>query len=293
MSDQRGFKNVAIVNRSIRELFLRLSPRRIGQFGTTFELVAGESDKSADPVIRVQRIARHLAYHYQINVSAVIVTFRSNLGVPGRVELTNDLDFFVELDSKYKDDVRSTVAILAHEIAHIFLHQKGIRFEQTFDNEVLTDTAAILLGCGQTILNAAVQTKTSSFYGLTITTTTSSSHFGYISIDEMGYVQAKRDLLFRSKPSRLVRRGFPRSGYRHGRWAFRAQCRRRPYARFKTAAGILTELANLFRRKSTDRKTRKMTFACVFCSQQIRIPILGKKLAVHCPVCEQTRICHT
>lgn len=293
MSGQRGFKNVAIVNRSIRELFSQLSPRRVAQFGITFELRSDDYGNSTDPVIRVQKIARRLAYHYQINVSAVVVTFRSYLPMPGRVELTNDWDFFIELDSKYRDDIRSTVAILAHEIAHIFLHQVGIRFADAFDNEVLTDTTAILLGCGPTILNAAIQTKKSSFSGSTITTTTSSSHFGYISIDEMGYVQSKRDLLFGNKPIRLVKGGFPRSGYRSGKWAFRAQCRRPPYARFKTAAGIWNEVRRLFQRNSPHLNHQKITFPCFVCSQLIRVPVLGKKLAVRCPTCEQRLICHT
>lgn len=228
----------------------------------------------------MQRIARHLAYHYRINVSAVIVTFRSSLPVPGRVELRNELDFFVELNSKYKHDVQSTVAILAHEVAHIFLHQNGIRFVSTFDNEVLTDAAAVLLGCGPAILNGAVQTKTSRSSGSTITTTTASSHFGYISIDEMGYVQAKRDFLFGAGATRLVRRGFPRSGYRRGRWAFRMQCRRPPYARFKSATGIFVEVAKLFRKKSLRTTNEKLTFACLVCSQLMRVPVLGKKLSV-------------
>ena len=293
MPELRGFKNVGLVNRSIRELFLKLSPHRLGQFGTTFELTPTESSNLLDPVLRVQRIARHLAFHYRLNVSVVIVTFRSDLLVAGHVELTNNWDFFVELNSKYKHDVRSTAAILAHEIAHIFLHQNGIRFADTFENEVLTDTAAVLLGCGPVILNAADQTKNTSFSGLTVRTTTSSSHFGYISIDELGYVQAKRDFLLGSKLNGFVRRGFPRSGYRRERWAFRMQRRRPPYARFKSAAGIWGEVRKLFRRNSTHANNEKITFACFFCSQRIRVPVLGKKLAVHCPTCGQTLVCHS
>ena len=289
MPELRGFKNVGVVNQSIREIFLRLSPRRVAQFGNTFDLMSCDYGNTTDPVVRVQKLAMSLACHYRLYISAVVVAFRANLSVPGHVQLTSNWEFFIELHSKYTNDVRSTVAILAHEIAHIFLYQRGIRFSDTFENEVLTDTAAILLGCGPAILNGANTTTTRSFSYPTITTTTSSSHFGYISIDEMGYVQAKRDFLLGSKPSRFVRRGFPRSGYRRGRWAFRTQRRRPPYARFKSAAGLWGELRKVFGRNSA----HPMTFACFICSQRIRVPILGKKLAVRCPTCGQRLICYT
>ncbi len=237
VQDQRGFKNVGAVNRSIRELFIRLSPRRLACFGNTFELVPADYSKCADPIIRVQKIARDIAYHYQIGISAVVVTFRSNLPVPGRVELTNARDFFIELHSQHKNDVRSTVAILAHEIAHIFLHIAGVRFADTFQNEVLTDTAAIFLGCGPAILNAADRTVTTSSSFSSVTTTTRTSHFGYISIDEMGYIQAKRDFLIGSVSGRHVRSGLPSSGYRRGAWAFRMQCRRPPVRAIQKRCG--------------------------------------------------------
>lgn len=38
------------------------------------------------------------------------------------------------------------LAVLIHECMHYFLHQKGIGFPETFENEVLTDTAMIYLG---------------------------------------------------------------------------------------------------------------------------------------------------
>jgi hypothetical protein len=288
----RGFKNIDIIDRSLRELFSRLTPRRIRQFLYTFELTGRETDRSDDPVIRVQKIARRLADHYRISVSAVVVTFRSDMCVPGRVELSPASEFFVELHTEHRDAVKPTVAILAHEVAHIFLYQAGIRLEPTFHNEVLTDTTAVFLGCGPAILNGASRTTTTS--GNVITgqvITTSTKKYGYLSVDEFGYVQARRDAYFRLQPSRLVSRGLPRWGYCAGRRRFKSQQAAPPFA----PASIFTRAlrALRFRNHLDASADRKISFACSFCSQSLRVPRLGKQLSVHCPTCQETLICHT
>jgi hypothetical protein len=292
MSEVRGFKNIDIIDRSLRELFSRLTPRRIRQFPYTFELTGRECDRSDDPVIRVQKIARRLADHYRISVSAVVVTFRSDLYVPGRVELSPASEFFVELHTEHRDALTPTVAILAHEVAHIFLYQAGIRLEPTFHNEVLTDTTAVFLGCGAAILNAASRTTTTSgnvITGQTITTNT--KKYGYLSVDEFGYVQAKRDVYFRLEPSKLVSRGLPRWGYRAGRRRLKSQQAAPPFA----PASIFTRA---FRALGPGNRLdpsadKKITFKCSFCSQPLRVPRLGKQLSVHCPTCQEALICHT
>src|SRR5258708_32749731 len=118
MSKTRGFSNIDLITLSLRELFLRLTPVRIRQFANNFELTRRENDRSDDPIIRVQKIARRFAAHYRISVSAVIVTFRSDLYVPGRVELSPASEFFVELHNDHRDAIKPTLAILAHEVAH-------------------------------------------------------------------------------------------------------------------------------------------------------------------------------
>ncbi len=288
-SEPRGFANLALVNRSLRELYLRLTPARIRQFGTNFELSPRDNNPGDDPVIRVQKIAHHLAYHYRISVSAVIVTFRSDMTVPGRVELSPSSEFFVELHSDYRHALNPTVAILSHEVAHIFLYQAGIRVEPVFFNEVLTDTTAAFLGCGAAILNGSSQTTTTS--GNVVTTQT--KHFGYISVDEFGYVQAKRDAFFRVAQTPLVNRGLPMSGYRTGRRRLRSELSKPPFAPPSIFTRTFDALVSGFRNTAQTARPEKMTFACAFCSQPLRIPLLGKKISVHCPTCEETFLCHT
>jgi hypothetical protein len=283
----RGFANLELVNESVRELYRRLSPSGVRLFEHDFVLRGRAIDPKCDSVIRTQKIAHQLAYHFRLTVSAVVVTFRSNLPVPGRIELSSSLDFFfIDLHSEHRDNWKAIVAILAHEVAHIFLHHAGIRFDPEFHNEVLTDTTAAYLGCGASIFNGASETITH----LGTLTQHQSRQFGYITVDEFGYIQAKRDLLYGRDSSASVDRGLPSSGLRAGRKRLQMERRRRPYA--SKARAFISQLFSACPHNQTITNG-KITFPCACCAQSIRIPIVSKKLAVRCPRCESTLFCQT
>lgn len=282
----RSFRNLELVNKSIRELYKRLSPGRVRLFEHDFVLSGRAADPKCDAVIRVQKIAHQLAYHFRLAVSTIIVTFRSNLPVPGRIELSSSLDFFVELHSEHRDNWKAIAAILAHEVAHIFLHHAGIRFNPEFHNEVLTDTTAAYLGCGATILNGASETITKPG----TLTQRQTRQFGYITINEFGYIQAKRDLLYGRDSSASVDSGLPSSGLRAGRKQLQIERCSRPYA--SKARAFISQLFSVGR--GNERIANgKITFPCACCAQSMRIPIISKKLAVRCPRCESLLYCCT
>jgi hypothetical protein len=58
--------------------------------------------------------------------------------------------------AQYSDDL---LAVLAHEITHIYLFRIGLSFDDTMENEILTDTAATYSGLRTLILNAYSCTK--------------------------------------------------------------------------------------------------------------------------------------
>lgn len=282
-SEHRGFVNLELVNKSIRELYRHLGPTRVREFAEDFWLADGNTESSADPVIRTQHVARRIANHFKVAVSAVVVTFRSDLPNAGQVELSSSRDFFIDVHSEHRDAPKTIAAILAHETAHIFLHQVGIRIQPEFENEVLTDTTAAYLGFGATILNGAIETVTRVGNG----TQTHSKHFGYITLDEFGYIQAKRDYVFAHNSSSSIDRGLSLSGFQSGRDQFYSELRLRPY----TPPTFGERLKSRFS-QSTPSVT-SITFACAGCAQSLRVPANGKKLFVHCPTCDATFICHT
>ena len=121
--------------------------------------------------------------HFGLRITTVIVTVRSNLPVPGQVELSADRStFFVELQRDIASRVESLLAVLAHEISHVFLHCNGLRGEDTRKTEILTDTCAIFLGLGHLCLNAVSFGYSSDNSG----TVPTRRHFGYVSAEEIG-----------------------------------------------------------------------------------------------------------
>ena len=287
-----GFENLPLINKSIRELYVRLTPQRVRQFATDFEPTPEELDPKADPIIRTQRVARHLANHFRVAVSTVVVTFNSTLPVPGRVELSSSLDFFIDLHSEHRDSPKTIAAILAHEVAHIFLHQAMIRLEPVFTNEVLTDTTAAYLGCAATILNGAQEWTTREGDR----TQTHTRTYGYISLDEFGYIHAKRDFALGRRPGCDIDYGLPQAGYGNGFRRHNLEQTERPYSPppEPRPPGFW---ARLFGRQPPPpprpQRTILFTFPCACCSQDLRIPLVGKQLLVRCPTCDSRLRCYT
>jgi hypothetical protein len=287
MSSLRGFTNLKLVNDSIRFLFLSLKPERIRGFQSTLSHCDMPGKDWSDPVLDAQAVAKAIASHFLLDVSAVVVTFRSDLKVPGRVELSQSSEFFIEIHSEHRDEPHCVAAILAHEIAHIFLHRNRIRLEQTFENEVLTDTAAAYLGCGVLILNGATTTvrKVDSR-----TMRTQSRRFGYLTIDEFGYVVAKRDSLFGQGSAYLLNTDLAQAGYHEGSLMLDQERRVRPLVR----RPFHERFRYWFAGKGPDQTTDDViTFGCPHCSQRLRIRLARKKHLVRCAMCDSRFWCYS
>ena len=56
---------------------------------------------------------------------------------------------YLEVKSYYSLDV--VAAVLAHEAIHLHLYYEGIYLKDTWENEILTDTAAVYCGFGEYI----------------------------------------------------------------------------------------------------------------------------------------------
>lgn len=284
--DIRGFSNISLINLSLRALFSRLSSERIRRFSVDFGLTAEELKNSDDPIIWVQKLARRYADHFGLYTSGVVVAFRSDLKAPGCVELSPSSEFFVDLKSDLRNSRDEINAILAHEITHIFLFRAGIQLEPTFTNEVLTDTTALFLGCGTAIINAAsVKTRTVGNEYIS-----NARKLGYLSVDEFGYVLAKRDMFFKKKKNLKIVNGLPRWGYQAGRRRLKTELNTPPYS----TPGIYTLIRRLMLPKQKNSPFESGTvFACAICGQQMKIPILKKWLSVTCPTCREQFLCYS
>lgn len=74
----------------------------------------------------------------------------SDTPVPERAgAISTDLAFttiWLEMRPPYVTD--SIIAVLAHEVMHLHLYYEGIRRQDNWENEILTDTAAVYCGFG-------------------------------------------------------------------------------------------------------------------------------------------------
>lgn len=137
----QAFPHIGSIRKSINLLYKRLSASTINSFSTSLSAAEAAMPPDREITIAVQLLAGAIARHLQLPKGSIIVSFL-DMENPGQVELTDGDDYLVDLHSRYRTDHRDIAAILAHEITHVFLHRHGIRFPDTLDNEILTDTTA-------------------------------------------------------------------------------------------------------------------------------------------------------
>ncbi len=290
-----------LIDQSIRLLFERLSPHILEE---SFARSMGPPpDVYSERILQVQTIAHAIAVHLHLNVRTIIVGFRSNLGAAARVELSPDSDLFVDVDSSLKYDYDLLVAILAHEVTHIFLYRAGISYSGEKENELLTDTAAAYLGLGAAILNGH---KTESFRIV---------RANYLSTEEFGYVAAARAYRFKEDLVPLLTTQDGKAALSQGLAMIKARLRRPPYV---TASSLRRGLYELRTRRalkwaSTAAQSPpppspqvptpgysfaldqgvKVRFHCAACNRGLQVPVSAGELEVRCPTCGATYRCAT
>jgi predicted SprT family Zn-dependent metalloprotease len=284
----RGFNNLEIIDRSISTLLHNLTPQFIKKFAQAAPVAELYRLPWTDPVKETQEIARSILRYFGIKNSAVKVTFNPRLTVPGKIKIGMSDVFFVDLNAEYKNQRNVVIAILAHEVTHIFLHKHQIKFETTAEDEILTDTTAAFLGLGTSILNVAFIRKSRSGNRIK----TEEFILGYISVDEFGYVIAKRDYYFGTAPQIRIEPGLPSEGYESGSRLVENIRSQRPF----TERGLFDRLCwwikSLFASKHADGDV-PIVFDCQHCSQKLRIPSSRKTLQVKCSTCGAVQVCYS
>jgi hypothetical protein len=289
MASTHGFKHLHLIAKSLNELYRRFGRQHLTSYADTFTLGTFADDLRRDPIIGTQYLAKRIAGHYRLPVTTVIVTFTSPTNQPGHVELSHSNEFFVELEPQYRSVPKAIAAILAHEVAHIFLHRCGVRFSVEFENEILTDTTAVYVGFGPTMLNAVTETtrKLTSKNLVQVWT----HHFGYLTLDEFGYVLAKRDAVYGTDSAPKIDPGTPSAAFERGRARCQGELRHRPFVirpRYQRLFHLLSGKGN-----SSAPGIRPITLSCPCCSQPLRIPKAHRKLSVRCPNCDSQFLCYS
>ena len=283
MSGPHGLANVETIKKAITHLYTHFGSAHINSYQSDFGALAEDTRYSGDMIVATQKLASDIASHYRLPITTVIVNYSSTLSSPGRVELGRGNEFFVELHANYRSKLNAVAGILAHEIAHIFLHRLGASWEDQKTNEILTDTTAVYLGFGVTIMNATIYLTKNAGKSTEITR----EYFGYLSPDEFGYLLARRDDAFNLNSRGKI--GQPQwiKAYDNGLRKMRCEQNKRPFLPRPWYEKIFTYLVN--RKVSVPDKVK---LECLKCSKNLRVPTNNKKIVVKCPNCDTRFFCY-
>lgn len=185
---EHGFPHLETVRAAIGALFRALTADGIRAYATSLDPAEAAFGPDEDLHLGAHRVASAVVRALRLPDARMVVAFRP-MRDAATVELAAGPEYFVEVDDRFRVHRRDLAAALAHEAAHVLLHRLGLRFPTTADDEVLTDTAAVLLGAGWLLLDAYREDALTH------------QKLGYLTPEEFGYVLARRARLFGEDPS--------------------------------------------------------------------------------------------
>jgi len=297
----RGFPNIALVRDALGVLVPAIKRGKLPVPSPT-PWDGWRGFPTDNPLIGVQKLARRIADAYSLQVGVVLVSFLESMKEAAHVELdaAGQHDFHVEVRGEFKTKPRVMAAILAHEVAHIFLHRHGFQTGGSLAAEILTDTTAVIYGFGALMADTFVVTETRQAVAEGVLITRNEQHMGYLTPDEMGYVLVRSgfgavDHHLESDAARgalaigraRARRELTCPPLRHtGRlraWWYRVA---RWWSQLRGVTGDIAPLA-LY-----GFQPGRVVFRCTVCCQGIRLPTKARITAT-CPKCETELPCDT
>ena len=283
-----AFDNLPEIDGALRHMYGRLGAGLVNSFSSDLQLQAFSSALQSDPVIATQTLAKAIAAHFRLRVGTIAVTFEPGLPAPGRIELSRSRDFFIEIAEMHRTKPRAISAILAHEISHLFLFEHKVEMEPRPLNEILTDTAAVFLGCGVAILNGAEELERWLGHNQL---ERQLRHFGYLTLPEFGYIQAKRDVFHGRDSTAAFESGPPLRGYVAGKLILQRERGGSPVSR----PSVLSRVGRAIRAMGTSPGTgdNPIVFRCLNCSQPLRVSGgRGEEVTIRCPLCQRVERCY-
>ena len=239
-----------------------------------------------DPVRSAQRWARETGDIFGLrSETTVTVSFgQTRESVAGHIELGPGSSFPIVIDENLRYDPPAVAAVLGHEIAHVFLHQHALKFSEDSQNEILTDCTAIFYGFGIVMADTYVQTETA--YETSLRKYVTKRKLGYLTPDEVGYVQTKAAYMVVSGEKGLS-----------DITPLKTYCASlendiTPAALKPFRSGQAVALNEFTAPRLADDSGKYIVFRCPMCvnPKKMRVPIGGTK-KVWCPFCKIALLC--
>lgn len=129
--------------------------------GALFACSQGFYRACSDSVATVQNASKALLLHVGVAHDSVLVTFRSDIPQPGHVQVQGRRAL-IEVASRLKGNPHAIGAVLAHEVCHLLLAQRGVLQAGHPIDERKVDVAACMWGLGGLLLNGLQTTEQAS-----------------------------------------------------------------------------------------------------------------------------------
>ncbi|MEU8775389.1 hypothetical protein [Streptomyces sp. NPDC048606] len=280
---EHGFPRLDTVRQAITAVFRRLSAEGVRAYDVGLSPADAAFGPDEDLHLGAQRVASAVVRSLRLPEARVVVAFKP-MRDAAVVEPGAGPVYFVEVNDRFRVHRGDLAAVLAHEVTHVLLHRLELTFPTTDANEVLTDTAATLLGPGRLLLDAYREDALTH------------RRLGYLTPEEFGFVLAKRAAFLDEDPSPWFTGPHAHEAWRRGRAHAARDLRRAPPA----AAGARERLRYARRLRAgaaefdrgPDGRGR-VTFPCPVCGQGLRVPVRAGALRARCGLCRTVLECVT
>tara|TARA_Y100000589_G_scaffold285141_1_gene284454 strand:+ start:629 stop:1297 length:669 start_codon:yes stop_codon:yes gene_type:complete len=137
--------------------------------------------------VGIQNITKVMAEFIGMNEFIFIVSFTKLGSAAGQISLSvnRDKNVFIEIQRDKIKCAKQFFAILAHELAHQYLHIRYIDEPNELENERLTDVCAVYVGFGKLLLNGYLTNERETSAEGEIVTTYKG---GYLTFAELAFV---------------------------------------------------------------------------------------------------------
>jgi hypothetical protein len=143
-----------------------------------------------------REFARFASFRYGLPLPRYTIAFEPMDGHAGRV-IDAGHECQIIIDSRYVTDIEILGHVIAHEVAHLVLNRVGLRAGDEWDNELLTDTLAVLAGFGPLMLAGKQRSRSNATLSTRSTTTT---RIGYLAESDIAWLMAVRSRLGSDAP---------------------------------------------------------------------------------------------
>ena len=162
-------------------LLKKKEKRSYGTYTVPEDILSGLENNLGDEA-NLKRLLCSICAHLGIEGDFIKLVVEDTFMSDRAGEIATDLAFTtIKLELKPHYTPEAVIAVLAHESIHLHLYYEGIHLRDTWENEILTDTAAVYCGFGEYIYKgyAVMRGEFALSY----------QKVGYISQEDVRYIQ--------------------------------------------------------------------------------------------------------